>query len=170
MDKKLRNKILYIIVGVLWSVAIYRTYNNYQVKSENEEIQSQSISSFSPIAFNKDTFDLILPNQDPFLRSGYHFIRDNGNNDGSQNGNNNTSHVVKVKEPVVPVAPKKWPSIEYFGFILNRDQDKTLCMLKIDGKSIKLPEGDSEYGIYFTSVFRDSVYIVFEGEEKTFFK
>ena len=168
MDKKLRNKILYITVGILWLVIFYRTYQNYQIESDNELVQDKSYTSSIPITFNKDTFDLILPNDDPFLRNLSSFRREHVNE--SSNSNNSTQQTTIVVKEEVPEPNKPWPTIEYFGFVKNRDQDKTLCMLKVNGRNLQLAKGEFKNDVYISSVFRDSVHIVFEGEERTFLK
>ena len=65
-----------------------------------------------------------------------------------------------------PIA-KAWPQVEYFGFVKNRNQNSTLCLLKIDGKQIQLSKGEKYNGIFVQNAFKDSVQLIFEGELKT---
>jgi len=163
MDKKIRNRILYIAVACLWGIAIYRTYNNYQTKQENEELAIVNTPSISPIQFNKDTFELELPDKDPFLESGWTPTIKIENS----SSNNSTNNLNIVKKEIVKPTEKVWPKIEYFGFVKNRNKNSTLCLLKIDGQLMQLSKGQNEKGILVNNVYKDSVLVVFDGERKT---
>lgn len=161
MDKKIRNRILYVSVAVLWAIAIYRTWKNYEAKAENNETALISTPAVSPMQFRKDTFELVLPEYDPFLQKSWTPSVQNESPvaDVKQN------QVVK-KDPVVPVV-KTWPQIDYFGFVKNRNQNSTLCLLKIDGRQVQLSKGEKYNGLLVQNTYRDSVQLVFEGETKT---
>lgn len=161
MDKKIRNRILYITVASLWAIAIYRTYRNYQVKEENASTEIVSAPSISPIQFGKDTFDLELPDHDPFLKNSWTPIAQNEAPVQNDKPKNNIQKV--VEKP----APKNWPQIEYFGFVKNRNQNSTLCLLKIDGRQVQLSKGEKYNSLIVQNVFKDSIQIIFEGDFKT---
>jgi len=164
MDKKTRNKILYVGVAALWGIAIYRTWKNFQVKQENEEFEVINAPSFSPVQFNKDTFELLLPTADPFLSAGWkpsEKIETSLEQEDSRN-------VIK-KEILTPVQ-KFWPQIQYFGFVKNRQKNSTLCLLKIDGHQVQLSKGQKHEGLMVLNTYRDSVMVVFDGETKIFRK
>lgn len=141
-------------------MAIYRTYKNYQVKQENQELQVKRQPNISPIQFNKDTFDLELPSKDPFLGNNWTAEVKQENNVSQQK-----QKIEIKKEEIKPVA-KKWPQIEYFGFVKNREKSNPLCLLKIDGHQIHISKGQSHNGVVVVSAFKDSVYVVFDGEKK----
>jgi hypothetical protein len=161
MDKKIRNRILYVVVAILWGVAIYRTWKNYEVK---EELQAENVintPAISPMQFRKDTFELVLPDTDPFLQKAW---IPQVQQDVSRE--QPTAPRIEKKEPVIPVQ-KKWPQVEYFGFVKNRNQNSTLCLLKIDGRQIQLSKGERHDGVLVQNAFKDSVQLIFEGEIKT---
>lgn len=161
MDKKIRNRILYVTVAFLWAIAIYRTYKNYQVKEENESNEIVSAPSISPIQFGKDTFELELPDHDPFLQRAWTPI---AQNDAPLQ---NDKPKVDIPKIVEKPAPKNWPQIEYFGFVKNRNQNSTLCLLKVDGRQVQLSKGEKYNSLIVQNVFKDSVQIIFEGVLKT---
>lgn len=161
MDKKIRNRILYITVAILWLVAIYRTYKNYQVKAENESSETLSVPSISPIQFGKDSFELELPDHDPFLHNAWTPVAQNE----SSNQNDPKKEVIqKVIEKPIPI---QWPQIEYFGFVKNRNKNSTLCLMKVNGRQVQLSKGDQHEGIHVGQTYKDSVLVIFQGEPKT---
>lgn len=162
MDKKLKNRIIYIFSSVAIAMAIYRTYNYFQIKQENEELIVVNTPSISPIQFNKDTFELELPDKDPFLESGW---TPSIKTENSSSTNSEKNLNLEKKEIVKPVE-KVWPKIEYFGFVKNRNKNNPLCLLKIDGRQIQLSKGQKHDGVLIANTFRDSVLIVFEGSQK----
>lgn len=161
MEKRIRNRILYVTVAGLWSVAIYRTWKNYEVKTESETNTVVNMPPVSPLQFQKDSFELILPESDPFLKEGWTPVV--------------AVNVVKTEKPerseeptvVVAPQPKIWPRVEYYGFVKNRNQNSTLCLLKIDGRQLQLSQGEKHDGLLVLKTFRDSVQLLFEGEQKT---
>lgn len=161
MDKKIRNRILYVTVALLWAIAIYRTYQNYRVKEENASQEIVSAPSISPIQFGKDTFELELPDHDPFLQKAW---VPKVQNDLSSSADKPKTVIQKVIEKPVP---KSWPQIEYFGFVKNRNQNSTLCLMKIDGRQVQLSKGEKYNSLIVQNIFKDSVQVLFEGEQKT---
>jgi hypothetical protein len=164
MDKKIRNRILYVTVAILWSVAIYRTWKNHQIKEENETVEIVSVPPISPMQFQKDSFELILPERDPFLNTTWKPVSENIQPEKQE---------IKKQNPVVKEIEKPfttvWPKIEYFGFVKNREKNSTLCLLKIDGKQVRIGNGDVYEKIRIVNAFRDSVIVNFSGEAKTFY-
>ena len=69
MSKKLKTRLILVLVLAIWGYNGYRVYMNQQVEQQLEE-QEQVHSSFNPmpVAFNKDSFELVLPETDPFLK------------------------------------------------------------------------------------------------------
>ena len=169
MDKKLRTRILIVIVAGLWGYNIYRLMMNYQAKKALEEThETYSAPSFSPMMFNRDSFELILPEVDPFLKKQSQSFY--SSNSTKETIITNSTKKVKPKEVKQPEPPKKWPNIKYFGFVRNHDKEHALCLIQINGQTTKLSQGDQHSGIFISRVFQDSVHIVFSGEERTFRK
>lgn len=165
MTKKGWTKIMIIVVACLWGYNIYRTIENYQLKEERQEIAQQANSIFAPVLFNKDTFDLILPNSDPFLR------QNSWKSNNVQSAPNPSRSSVAVTQPSpAPIVQKKWPKISYFGFLKNHNANHQLCMLSIDGKNYRYAVGEAREGFKIIEAFPDSIRILFSDEMKTILK
>lgn len=165
MNKKIRNRILYVTVTLLWAVAIYRTFVNYQTEENIVAAHSNNSISITPInAYIKDSFELMLPNRDPFLNKSFipkieTAIKPNQTPD-------------KTEKQKLPIAKPSvvWPDIEYFGFVKNRTTSSTRCLLKIDNQTIQLSKGEKFSGIEIMYAFSDSVRLKFESSLKTIYK
>ena len=169
MSKKLKTRLILLVVLAIWGNIGYRLFKNYQVEKELDETQQvYNDPNFSPANFQKDSFDLQLPDTDPFLKtkikSNYKPI-----NETPVHTTNNNHHRKTQKEKKV-VEQKNWPKIKYLGFVKNHESSDALCLLQINGNMLKVSEGDEEIGVLVTGVFRDSIHLVFSGEEKTFRK
>jgi hypothetical protein len=168
MDKKLRTRILIAIVAIVWVYNIYRTYENYQVKEEMASSDTgYQLPSFSPLMFNKDSFDLELPGIDPFLKKPSKKLSSNSVSTGIAQNSISPSKNKKKPPKVVVNESVQWPSIKYFGFVKNRNKENELCLVQINGRNHKLSKGDRFAEVLISSVYRDSIQVVFAGEEKT---
>lgn len=167
MTKKGWTRILIVIVAGLWSYNIYRTIQNYQLKTETQELVSTTRMNFSPIVFNKDSFELVLATTDPFLKSNATWKR---NNRPTANTPQQLTAQKKTPVPQAEKKPLKWPQITYLGFVKNKDQGRTLCMLNINNKVTRLSEGETAEGIKLIETFRDSVVLELNGVKNTFYK
>lgn len=161
MDKKIRNRILYVSVAGLWVIAIYRTWSNYQAEEVIAQESQFDPMTISPIQFRKDTFELNLPDYDPFLQKRWTPAMTNQPNPTPPPTTNST---IKKPDPP-PVTP--WPTIQYFGFVKNRNQNSTLCLLSIDGKMMQLSKGQKYQDLLVENVFKDSIKLRYMNEIKT---
>ena len=170
MSKKLKTRLVLVLALIIWGFNIYRTYQSHATEELIAEAESgYSNLNFSPMMFNKDSFELELPDVDPFLKKQSKSSNHTGSS--SQNVSNNyNSNKTKVNKIVQPIVNKSWPQIKYMGFVKNRDQDKTLCLLQINNKMSKVGKGEQKSGVYVSNVYRDSVHLVYSGEERTFLK
>jgi hypothetical protein len=168
MNRKNWTGILIVIVAGLWAYNIYRTVENYQVKTDTQSEHQNTAMSFAPVMFNKDTFLLDLPLEDPFLRNEGRWNQSTNNNNSS-NLTNATQGSTRRPSPTPPPAEKsiEWPSIKYFGFIRNHNAGHQLCMLKIADKTHRLSIGDSQDKITLIQAYSDSVVLSFNNEMKT---
>ena len=169
MTKKLKTRLLLVVVASIWGYNIYRGYMNYQTEQLLEESnQTYNQSNFSPLMFNKDSFELDLPEVDPFLKKSGKWSATSANNSNTSASTN----PIMVKKDVKPIVKevKSWPKVSYLGFVKNLNKQTPLCLLKINGQMIKLSKGQEQGGIFVSTVFKDSVYLVFQGEERTFVK
>ncbi len=165
MTKKGWTRILIVVVAGLWAYNIYRTVENYQVVAETQAINQAVTNSFVPIVFNKDSFALELPDIDPFLKKQTSFTRSTV----SQNTPSTTQRVTQTTVAAPPVV-ESWPEINYYGYVKNRDQDKTLCMLSINKKMTRLSKGEKNQNLVVVETYADSVVLEMDGKRKTFVK
>ena len=169
MDKKGWTRILIVIVAGLWAYNIYRTVENYQVQNESQESQRNLPPNFAPIMFNKDTFNLYLPNQDPFLKN-QKWNRGTGQASVTYNSQNDN----RTPRPL-PTLPKpdpvvKWPSVKFYGYVMNHEDNRKLCMINISGRNYRLHAGESKENVEVINVYPDSVVVKFNEQLKTFLK
>lgn len=170
MDKKKWTRVLIVIVAGLWGYNIYRTVENYQVKTEFIEERANKMASTVPMLFNKDTFNLELPNNDPFLRGQSNWQSSNAYAVNSNNGNNSRTNLPVNPPEIKPVETLKWPTVKYFGFLRRIEQDHQLCMLNINGKNYRLSVGEEKENLKVIQAYPDSVVVMFQNERKAFFK
>lgn len=166
MTKKGWTRVLMVVVAGLWAYNIYRTVENYQIKVENQDLQVSNNFSFSPIVFNKDSFDLVLADVDPFLKGSSRWKRENTYGSSDNNNQSQSSQRTVVKSDPKPTS-QKWPDISYFGYVKNRDQEKTSCLLSLNNKMLRLSSGDEYDGITVMATYRDSVILVLNNSKKT---
>ena len=170
MNKKTKNIIGIAVFLLVWAMLISKLYNNSQVEDVIEEAETKfSSNSYSPLMFNKDTFDLELPDLDPFLKkTDRKRNRPTVSNANQQSTPIQTSHRKIDKNTQQETA--KWPQVQYLGFVNNLSQNNPLCLIKINGRLVKMSKGKEEQDVRLTKVFRDSIYMVFGKEERTFKK
>ena len=162
MKSKFIKRILLVAVPLIWGKYFWDLFANKQLSEELEQLNTSTELNFSPLLFNKDTFQLQLPGWDPFM-----------NEEGKEIGAFGSAQtpVVSVDKKPEKVKPEpvvtKWPEIQYFGFVKNRDKDKTLCLLRIDGRNHKVSKGDTFNKLVIVGVYHDSVRVSFGGEFRT---
>ena len=167
MTKKAKNIIALVLFVAVWGIIISRLWENSQIEEALEETQSNySNLSYSPLMFNKDTFELVLPDVDPFLKKSTSKF---SSSNYMPSTTTSSPKVTKKEEPKVQ-KNVPWPSINYLGFVNNRSENNPLCLIKINGQVCRMSKGDNQNDVSLVKVFRDSVYIVYKGEERTFRK
>ena len=165
MDKKIKHRILYVTVAILWGIALYRTWKNYETKAELDDHAQVQVPAVSPIRFQKDSFELELPERDPFLdqRMAVHVEM--------AQETNHTSQTKKPEEKkIVEVQQINWPDIHYYGFVKNRQTSSTRGLLKINGKHVQLSLGEIYQDIRILEAYHDSVRVSFARQIKVFRK
>lgn len=154
MSKVLINRILIVIVSLIWIMVIvqfFRKENNVIIKEQNQE---NLIVSYSD---NKDLnkkITLYLPEKDPFL----------GSYSKKAAKKNSIKKRVVVKKLSIKV---RWPTIKYLGRIKKKTGDQ-LALLNIQGKFIKLKQGvlNDNYKLSVLEMYKDSVLLEKQGEKK----
>jgi len=94
----------------------------------------------------------------------------NSNQDNSE-VKHKTKNKLRKKNPKPELNKvQPWPQISYFGFVKNHGKSTALCLLQINGRTSKVSQGNQSGGVYVSTVFKDSVHLVYAGEERTFIK
>lgn len=170
MNRKRITQILVVVVAGLWGYNIYRTVENYQVRQDNIEMQENQPSGFVPMMFNKDTFDLVLPGQDPFMRDGSTY-RKNQNlaQNHSQPVQQNQNRPSVVRQPKIEPSTK-WPEIAYYGFVRNHNKSEKLCLVKIGNELLRIAENETKSQVHLLAAYPDSIRVEFAGDKRSFRK
>ena len=167
MDKKKLTRIMIVVVACLWAYNIYRVFDNFSAEEEMQESYSVNTSSFSPIMFRKDSFELELPDVDPFLKEN-NFKRKTTTNTNSTTNNTVSSNKVKLpKEEKVPIV---WPKIKYYGFVMNHDDKTSLCLININGTNHKVKRGQKVKNLVIENASIDSIQIRMGKDVRSFRK
>ena len=170
MSKKTKNIIGIAVFILVWGMLISKLYNNSQIEETIEETEVNYTSNlYSPLMFNKDTFELELPDLDPFLKKTDR-KRNRPTNSGSVTPNNTLLTSNRKIEKATPKEDAKWPTVQYLGFVNNLSQNNPKCLIKINNQLFKMSKGNQKQDLLLTKVFRDSIYMVFGKEERTFRK
>ncbi len=156
MIKKHLNKILIVIVIIIWAKVTYSYTQKYFRKTPRMVIKNKINTDKELIAFKHKKFNIIILERDPFL---------------DKKNMVSTKHRVKTFKKFE--TPKyiniKWPAIEYFGFVKNDNNNSNKrVILKVDGKVINIKEKSFyEKVFYIQKAYNDSVVITKSKEKRT---
>ncbi len=140
------------VVIVIWGFLIYKIVDAF--RSESSTIARTEKSSFKkPKGIKRDTFSLISIEADPFLGTVY----------------------VKPKPIPQNINPaskqrveKKWPSIEYFGIVADKQSTSSVYILSINGQQFLLKNGDTIQKLKILKGSNENVSIRYEGQTKEY--
>jgi hypothetical protein len=155
MYKKKLNIILLSLVLIVWGAIIYRIARQYLIARRPENRFAQSVPNNALIIPQKDTFLFKNIERDPFTDVNqkplitFHAQRETITK-------NQTSHAVS------------WPQVKYFGFIKSKDKKTELVLLQIDGSLKKVRVGSVVADILIKKVYKDSINLIFNNENKIF--
>lgn len=153
-----RKKIALIVaVGFIWCFVAFRIYRIVRPNSPETTVAISESSPLTPVKNN--TYKLKLEYPDPFLK------KDSYNKQGALQGKKKTtSRVPSIKQSTQNGV--LWPSITYYGNISNNKETKVTGIIKIDGKKYLLDEGDVVGDVQIKKVYKDSVLIGFNKQDK----
>ncbi|WP_179008667.1 hypothetical protein [Winogradskyella forsetii] len=155
MSKKNINRVLIVVVSLIWGVLIYKFVNTFFVSSpiEADTIVSQETIDIPLIA--KDTFNLKAYERDPFLGTL---------NKPSKSITNKVYSLTVKKE--VPVN-QKWPKIQYLGFVKQEKSNDPLLLIKIDNRLYRNKiSGEIMESLNIISFYKDSIEVSFNNERR----
>jgi hypothetical protein len=147
--------ILGLLVTIVWGMITYRVFLMFSSTEEPDTyevsipITKLSAEDYTPAA---DTSILSLNSRDPFEAA------------------EKTDTVKKaIAAPVRQTIarhiskPVNWGFIHYDGYIRNPNSNKLIAMLRVNGKSVTLSEGEASEHVRLLKNLKDSVKIAFEG-------
>lgn len=157
MKKKI-NILLIIIVLALWGGVAYKVINRF-FSSEGEVFMIEDYNHESDLMISeRDTFIINSINRDPFLDEMISVNKEKPilKKDGNK-------QFKKISKPITKIP---FPIIYYYGYI--KSKEKELVLLKINGQLKKMRLNETSEGIKIKKIFKDSVFVVVNGETKSF--
>lgn len=164
----MKNKKLLIILIpatlLLWGMIIYKIFS---VASGGDDIgQVQGTVSVVNNDNNAltDTFSINPTYRDPFLG------KTNKTATIAIVGSSNSKPISTPKPIATNPINKTFPNIIYGGLIKNKQSNKQLVLIQINGQSNIMKIGDIVNEVELTKVFRDSIEVKFKKEKKFILK
>jgi hypothetical protein len=165
-NKKGLTKILIVVVAGLWAYNIYNTIQNQQLKNDSLLLTEENNSSLPPVLYNKDSFDLVVSDYDPFLEMQSSYSRDDRIRPEqpfeSQRQNSSAAQIIQPN----PSSPFQWPKLTYLGFVKNHSTNHQLCLLKFDNQLKKMAVGDEHLEISLIAAWKDSALFQYQDQKK----
>jgi hypothetical protein len=146
------NYLLLSVVALVWGLIIYKLFIYLTFKEEEEVVMPPpplKKSSADDYAVVRDTTTLVLHYRDPFSP---------GRTDKDQAKQPVISATNSPNAARTPVAPKlSWDFIQYEGFVKGPNARQTIALVRINGKSLMLSEGEEAEHVRLLKNLRDSV-------------
>ncbi|UII30383.1 hypothetical protein LVD17_19005 [Fulvivirga ulvae] len=154
-------KPLYILpfVVVIWSIVIYRVYDYTDTSTYSYNPGPSSIRDSTLIVVKPFDYTLLLDYKDPFeitkpVRK--HSVK--------------TSPKTPVAPPSTPVTQNVTRDIIYSGLIENPSAKERVVLIKIDGQTHMIKEGDEVAGVKVIKVSVSSIEVEVSGIRSTISK
>lgn len=157
MKNKALKYALFITVGVVWGIIIYKVA--FFVKKPSEpslNIAANSANTFKNIEV--DTFTIKTDYPDPFLKNTKWALKK------SENAVNGKVIKSEAKKPIY--GGIIWPDIIYMGYVSNHAGDKSSILLSINGSSYIMKKGNIIKNVELTIITRDSINVKYSGSNK----
>jgi hypothetical protein len=146
------NYLLLGVVGLVWGLIIYKLFIYLTFKEEEEVIMPSpplKKTSAEDYAIVRDTTTLLLNYRDPFSA-------------GQSAKDPATQRAVQPARSTdatrTPVKPKfSWDFIQYEGFIKSPNARQIIALVRINGKSLMLGEGEEAEHVRLLKNLKDSV-------------
>lgn len=165
--------ILGIALVAIWGLVIYKIV---------DAMKDKDTPNIAPITYWQDStnttvnknYQLHLGYNDPFLKT-INFVSNYSNDSDFDNGFETTEIQQNLSTPpatianLLPQKPKKvqFPSMEYLGFVINKQNGQSLAIMKHDKKTYRVRQGDKIANCYVLSIQRDSIEVSLKGQIKT---
>ena len=161
MQKKKINKVLIIVVALIWGVVIYKFITPYFLNNDAVVITADALVNPSKVVIQKkDTVQLMIPERDPFLGKTIRKVKTAISKPVQS----------KKKQQSKTVTATTWPSIEYLGFIKSKNSTSKLGLVRINGVLKRVRSGAEIRGVIIKSIAEEKIVIQLGKDIKDFFK
>lgn len=162
MTTKRKNTIAIIVVLCIWGYVAVKMLDYFNAE---EQSVVNIIPQDSPLEslFKKDTFDLYLNYEDPFLRSRAK-VKRNYSNHISHGGGSSIIKKAAIVKPIEVIKP--WPEIKFNGLMKSSNGSSTLGIVNIGTQSHLVRVGDFVSGLKVLSISANNIRVDFNGEVK----
>lgn len=160
MQKKKINKALIIAVALIWGVVIYKFAAPYFLTNDVVVTADALVSPPKIFLRKKDTFNLNIPDRDPFL----------GKTISKRKTTVSVPSRPQKKSRSKTVVAKNWPRIEYLGFIKSKESTSRLGLLRINGVLKRVRNGADIQGVKVKTISQDKITLQFQKDIKDFLK
>ncbi len=163
MNKKKLNTILLLMAVVaIWTILIYKVLSALDPDDNNikTEMSSKAFNT-TPIVVERHTFDLYIPEKDPFLGMVI--------NPKKPNISKTTTAKPPAKKNTLNL-DSLWQNISYKGMISDKNVNKTLFLISIRSKDILLGLRQTHEGYRLVKGDSKTITLQFDNHKKTFKK
>lgn len=162
MKNKKFTVLLFIGVALVWGFAIFQLVLNFS--GNDPEYKTSSKITFSQSLLNKEeSYELLLDYRDPFNVKKASYKRSS-----PVKPVNRLIKPKPVPEKVIDT-PIDWSYIQFIGLISNRDKNKSIALVSLNGRDRMIAEGDTVDGVRFLKHYQDSIQVA-QAANKTFIK
>lgn len=160
MQKKKLNKILILAVALIWGVVVFKFAAPYFTPTETVITADVLVKPSKVFLQKKDTFNLELPQRDPFLGKSVRV---------KKTKTSVAKPIKKVRKPSVP-SNKNWPRIEFLGFVKSSKSKSRLGLVRINGTLKRVRNGSKIGEVTVVKIEERQISLSFQKETKTFNK
>ncbi|MEE9363944.1 MAG: hypothetical protein V3U92_15190 [Cellulophaga sp.] len=160
MERKKINKVLIVVVILIWGIVLYKFVSPYFKQTANNVLTAELLTKeLKVIAKKKDTVALNLIDRDPFLGKPFYKKKRVGR------------EKIAKKTSVIKVTPKiiEWPKITYLGFVKSKKNARRLGLVRVDGKLYRVNKKEVIQGVMVLDIYNEYILLV-NGKEKKKFK
>lgn len=163
--------LLFIALAV-WGGIFYRFFAALNDSNDTNIPMRSQIKKIEPLETPQDTFVLLANYKDPFLGRAIP-IALNYNNEGSQQVRPIFKNIKKKVQPTpapIPVIQVQWPSLKYIGVIQNKNTEKLVGILQVNGQEQMVKTNDMAMGVKILSIHKDTIALTYQNDKKTLYK
>ncbi len=153
-NKKVVYFLLFVVL-LIWGIIFYRIFSTVG-GADDSGSYTGTMNDNSMDKNVPDTFNINGNYRDPFL--------------GTMQADKPVVHYSAPKTPVVKeekmIQPLAWPAIVYGGMIKNKQSNKQLVLVQINGQNNLMMVGNTVDGVQLLKIYRDSLEVSFQKAKK----